>query len=89
MRNIHIDNSYNTWLPRTMDRMIDDKYYELTGDPIRGRAPAYLNRPLRSLHIEWWLHNIGYYVTLPFCHNEKIKSINLRCKHVDLEEWKA
>ena len=33
---------------------------------------------------EWWLHNIGYYLTLPFVKNAKIKALNERFKHVDL-----
>lgn len=37
-----------------------------------------------ALIIEWWLHNIGYYVTLPFIENDKIKALNERFKHVDL-----
>lgn len=36
------------------------------------------------LIIEWWLHNIGYYLTLPFVKNAKIKALNERFKHVDL-----
>ena len=40
------------------------------------------------MYIEWWLHNIGYYLTLPFNKNEKLLAINHRCKDVDLNEWK-
>jgi hypothetical protein len=36
------------------------------------------------LIIEWWLHNIGYYLTLPLVKNAKIKALNERFKHVDL-----
>lgn len=46
-----------------------------------------LNRSFRSMYIEWWLHNIGYYVTKPFCFNKSINTINIRCRDVDLEEW--
>lgn len=48
-------------------------------------AESYLNRSYRSMYIEWWLHNIGYYLTLPF---KKLETINIRFKHVDLEEHK-
>jgi hypothetical protein len=34
--------------------------------------------------IEWWLHNIGYYLTVLFVTNKTIKSLNERFKHVDL-----
>ena len=37
------------------------------------------------LHIfEWWLHNVEYYITLPYCNNSKLKKLNERFKHVDL-----
>jgi hypothetical protein len=45
-----------------------------------------LNRSYISMYIEWYLHNIGYWLTLPFIKNEKIKALNKRFKHVDLEE---
>lgn len=32
--------------------------------------------------IEWWLHNIGYWVTLPL--GKAFEGINARCKDVDL-----
>jgi hypothetical protein len=50
-------------------------------------AKTTLNRSYRSLYIEWWLHNVGYYLTKPFCANKKILALNLRFKDVDLEEW--
>lgn len=50
-------------------------------------AEACLNRPFLTMCIEWWLHNIGYYLTKPFCCFDSINKINMRCKDVDLEEW--
>ena len=44
-------------------------------------------RSIKSMYIEWWLHNIGYYLTKPLCKFDYFKKINLRCKDVDLEEW--
>ena len=83
--NLHIENSYNKWLPSTMRSIMTaaamEKYQ--TNDYV-----ALLNRSERSLVIEWWLHNIGYFLTLPFTQNEKVKRINERCKDVALEEWK-
>ena len=85
MKNIHIDNSYSTWLLSEMKRKIDDaalkKYNNFYS------VNALLNRTYASMYIEWWLHNIGYYLTKPFCHIESIKKINLRCKNVDINEW--
>lgn len=37
------------------------------------------------LKIEWWLHNIVYWLTKPFTKNDTVKKINDRSKDVDLE----
>lgn len=82
MANLHIENSYKIWSPHKMKRMIRDvaKRDYNTDDPER-----LLNRDYTSLYIEWWLHNIGYYLTKGST-NEAVKKINSRCKDVDLEE---
>ena len=49
-------------------------------------ADKILNRSYKGMYIEWYLHNIGYYITLPFVNNEYIKSLNNRFKDLDLEE---
>lgn len=85
MKNLHIENSYNTWSPRKMRSKIFNSIYE--NYHIFDSVESVLNRTLVSLYVEWWLHNIGYYVTKPFCGIESIRKINLRCKDVDLEEW--
>ena len=46
----------------------------------------YLNRSWISLYVEWYLHNIGYYITLPFIKIPFINFLNLRFKDVDLNE---
>lgn len=51
-------------------------------------ANKVLNRSWKSLYIEWWLHNIGYYLTLPLVWISYFKKLNERFKHVDLEEHK-
>ena len=84
MRNLHFDNSYNIWSPSIMRSMIEEKTTQFTDDK---DTRTYLNRPFISLYIEWWLHNIGYYLT-KFINKKWAKDINLRCRHVDLEEWK-
>ena len=81
---IHIENSYNTWRRLSMKVQIDSESV-YTYD-IR-EADVLLNRSYESMYLEWWLHNIGYWLTLPFVKNEKIKKINERFKHVDLERW--
>lgn len=75
MKNIHIKNSYKIWNITTMKILLDSK-----------NATVYLNRSYKSLIIEWYLHNIAYYLTKPLCHIEFFKKLNYRAKHVDLEE---
>lgn len=85
MKNIHIDNSYNVWFADEMDEIIISRCME---EYNTGNAGYILNRSYFSIHIEWWLHNIGYYITKPFCFIDWIYKINLRCKDVNLEKWK-
>lgn len=75
MKNIQIKNSYKIWDIRTMKIILDSK-----------NATVFLNRSYKSLIIEWWLHNIAYYLTKPLCSIEFFKKLNYRAKHVDLEE---
>jgi hypothetical protein len=84
MKNIHINNSYNTWSTKKMKHKIDDVAFNVYNTLC---VEGLLNRTYRSMYIEWWLHNIGYYVTKPFCRSSVLCNINLRCKDVDLEEW--
>ena len=83
---IHIKNSYKVWATETMkNRMIACAFIQQNVT----NPEKLLNRTYRSMYIEWYLHNIGYYVTLPFTKTEALRKINLRCKDVDLEEWRA
>lgn len=84
MKNLHIKNSYNTWSRAQMlDLMTAECVRAYNTDDIE----ATLNRSLRGCYIEWWLHNIGYWITKPFwTYSSTILNINLRCKSVDLEE---
>ena len=83
MKNIHIENSYNTWAIIKMYSKITVRCWEQYKNI---NAAKTLNRSYAGMYIEWWLHNIGYYLTLPFVKNEKINAINKRFKDVDLEE---
>ena len=78
MRYLHITDSYKIWSKDRMKSVIVSMCPE---DPEK-----YLNRTFKSMYIEWWLHNIGYYITLPFCHDPEMAHYNMRCKDVDLEE---
>ena len=83
MKSIHIEDSYKIWDKQTMLTAIrwecKDKYDSSYADIV-------LNRSYKGMYIEWWLHNLGYYLTLPFIAKESIKKLNDRFKHVDLEE---
>lgn len=85
MKSLHIYDSYNTWSMRKMKEAIDDyafyKYDSLESEKL-------LNRSYKSMYIEWWLHNIGYYITKPFCFIDLFFFINTKCEYVDLQEWK-
>ena len=83
VKNIHIDNSYNIWKPKKMRNRI---LYKSLKEYESSNPEILLNRSYESMYIEWILHNIGYYCTLPFCGITKVKEIHERCKHVDLEE---
>ena len=83
VKNIHIENSYSIWKPRSMRTMIVYQALKTYEEP---NPEKLLNRSYESMYLEWILHNIGYYCTLPFIKNEKIKIINERFRHVDLEE---
>ena len=87
-KNLHIVDSYKVWGTFNM-------YFEIT----KAAQNTYdlwkekdiellLNRTFKSMFIEWWAHNIGYYLTLPLCHIPYFKALNNRFKDVDLEEWK-
>ena len=86
MKVIQIKNSYCVWNTSEMDLEI---IWECATKYDSSTPEILLNRSYRSMYIEWWLHNIGYYLTKPFCSIEFFKKINLRCKDVDLEEWIA
>ena len=84
MKNLHIENSYNIWNKSKMRAILIKKcLYEYDSVIVSSE----LNRSYKSMYIEWWLHNIGYYITKPFIENSKVKVLNERFKHVDMEEW--
>ena len=83
--NIHIEDSYNIWDTKDMRIILEEECHTRFGF----YAPEIiLNRSYYSMYVEWWLHNILYYITKPFCSIDFIKKINLRCKDVDLSEWR-
>ena len=82
-KSIQIKDSYKIWRPCEMEWKIRNACYNKYGNMFASKV---LNRSYKSMYIEWWLHNIGYYLTKPFCFIPFIKKINLRCKDVDLEE---
>lgn len=85
MKLIQIRNSYSIWKTETMRELIGEACFKKYK---RRSATKLLNRTYTSMYIEWYLHNIGYYLTLPFIKYKKIMALNQRLKHVDLEEHK-
>ena len=83
MKCITIKDSYDIWLPTKQKMLCIDACLE---NYQVNQVPMVLNRSWTSIYIEWWLHNIGYYLTKPFCKNDFINKLNLRFKDVDLEE---
>ena len=80
MKSIQIKNSYKIWRPSKMYAQIWKTSFITYGS----LSPKdLLNRSYADMYTEWWLHNIGYYLTrnIPL-----FKSITERCKDVDLEE---
>jgi hypothetical protein len=84
LRNIHISDSYDIWRPIEMKSVIN--CYLFYND-IHNNPACYLNRKMWTLIVEWWLHNICYYLTKPFCKIAYIRKLNYRFRDVDLEEW--
>jgi hypothetical protein len=87
-KNLHIVDSYKVWKIYLMKVNILStacKAYDLF---TTAELENLFNRSIKSMYIEWWLHNIGYYLTLPLCHIPYFKALNNRFKDVDLEEWK-
>lgn len=83
MKNIQINDSYNIWNTEAMKYRIYKKCRAQYDSDFPERQ---LNRTYCSMYIEWWLHNIGYYITKPLCSIDFFNKINLRCRDVDLEE---
>ena len=68
-KHIKVYDSYRVWSPRKMFFLID----------IKNRKPSSRDKIL--IVLEWWTHNIGYYLTKPF---SRLKFYNLRFRDVDL-----
>lgn len=78
-RHIQIKDSYDVWRPSKMRVSI---YYHFHKQCDLPRLVAIQN--FKSLVIEWWLHNIGYYITKPFIRFKRVNALHLRFKDVDL-----
>ena len=81
---IRISNSYCIWSPKQMKLLIQNQAFYKYGTM---DVENILNRGYISLYIEWWGHNLGYYITKPLCFIEFFRDVNTRCKDVDLESW--
>ena len=81
---IQIKNSYSIWAPQQMKPIIQESTMAKYNTH---EANNLLNRSYDSMYIEWWLHNIGYYITKPFYFNKSIYKAHLRFRDVDIDEW--
>lgn len=81
--NIRIKDSYSIWSPKMMKPLIQARAFSKYN---LYDADSLLSRSYQSMYVEWWFHNIGYYITKPFCFNETMEMIHLKCQHVDLGE---
>lgn len=77
-KHIRIKDSYKVWSPGRMLGLIylADSYYG---------CPDVDNLNTTAIALEWWLHNIAYWITLPFIRIPWVKKLNERAKHVDLK----
>ena len=73
-KHIQIKDSYKIWKPSVIKQLIW----------FRCQLAQFKPKNYTPYVIEWWLHNIGYYLTKPLVFIPAIKTINLRCKDVDL-----
>lgn len=83
MKNLHIENSYRIWRKYDMFVSITNKCKDEYGNYL---ADKILNRSYFGMYVEWWLHNIGYWATIPFTKIAYMAWLNERFKHLDLEE---
>ena len=86
-KNLHIVDSFQVWDKWKMSIEISDTALSKYGVWLAEDVEKLLNRTYKSMYIEWWLHNIGYYLTLPLCKYPFFAALNKRFKDVDLEEW--
>ena len=84
MNVIKVKDSYRIWDTKIMDALIHILSYR---DHDNADASRVLNRSYKSMYFEWYLHNVGYYVTLPLRFIKPISKLNDRLRDVDLEEW--
>jgi hypothetical protein len=72
-KHIQIKDSYKIWKQRDMWRLIFEAFGQIVNV-----------KHFTAIKIEWWLHNIGYWLTRPFISIGWVKKLNERFKHVDL-----
>ena len=78
-KSIQIKDSYKIWRHGVMFAHIWNECVLKYNLPPK----TVLHRSYLSMYIEWWLHNVGYYLTRNIA---IFDVINMRCKDVDLEE---
>lgn len=72
-KHVQIKDSYKVWHPLNMAKRLG----------AMGILISY-KQNIRALITEWWLHNIGYWLTRPFIFIPAVRKLNIRFQHVDL-----
>ena len=83
MKNLHIENSYKDWSTNIMWLKIHLECEKQYGTIF---AAETLNRSYKGMYIEWYLHNIGYWLTLPFTKNEKVSKDEPSSNAIEIKE---
>lgn len=91
MKSIQIEKGYNTWRPKKMINRIIKECHNKYGSDVHNlhsvnSADKLLNRTYLSMIVEWYLHNIAYYLTKPLCFIPVCCVWNRRAKDVGIEE---
>ena len=91
MKFVQIKDSYNIWRPKEMRGKILEACHNKYGSDRHilhheNSAAKLLNRTYLSMIVEWYLHNIAYYLTKPLRFIPVCYTWNRRAKDVDIEE---
>lgn len=82
-KSIRLEDSYTVWSKLVMTSWIMEETTDKYNCPFSSDV---LRRSWRSMYKEWYLHNIGYWITLPFTKIGLFEDTNEKCKNLVLKE---